>query len=244
MDMSLVVGLLLLAVMVGSVLLTTLADARARSSKRRNAHNQQITGELFSLDAVLEGIGRLDLPTAYRSLLRSERERLLQAIPDVATPAEPPALNTRNAMHVAESPQQLANILSELQAARRHLRDLERAGAVSARDRTQMVQDLTRLSALIRAESLELWAQAADVEPNIADSYLRDAQEALSKSLHLDAQFAQRIVALKERQEQLNAERVRRARISAEVAQIKEAEARAKLAHAQDGSIRTGFDAR
>ncbi len=244
MDMSLIVGLLLLTIMVGSVLLTTLADARARSNKRRNEHNQRITGELFSLDAVIEGIGRLDLSTAYRSLLRSERERLLRAILDVATPPEPAALSAHNTMRMAESPQVLANILSELQGARRHLRDLERAGGVSRRDRTQLVQDLTRLSALIRAESLERWAQAPDIEPNIADSYLRDAQEALSKSLHLDAQFAQRIVALKERQEQLNAERVRRARISAEAAQTKEAEARAKQALAQNHSGRVSFEER
>lgn len=242
MEMSLVVGLLLLAIMVGSVLLTTLADARARSNRRRNEHNQHITGELFTLDAVIEGIGQLDLSAPYRTLLRAERERLLQAIPGVATPPEPPALNTHNALRVAESPQQLANILSELSSARRHLRDLERAGSVNGRDRTQMVQELTRLSALMRAESLEHWAQEPDVEPNTADSYLRDAQEALSKSLHLDAQFAQRIVALKERQEQLNAERVRRARISAEAAQTKEAEARAKQALAQPRSARASFD--
>ena len=242
MDMSLVVGLLLLAIMVGSVLLTTLADARARSNKRSNEHNQRITGDLYTLDAVIEGIGQLDLSPAYRTLLRTERQRLQQAIPSLATPPEPPALNAQRALRVAESPQQLANILSELSSARRHLRDLERAGGVNGRDRTQMVQELTRLSALIRAESLEHWAQTPDLEPNIADSYLRDAQEALSKSLHLDAQFAQRIVALKERQEQLNAERVRRARISAEAAQTKEAEARAKLALSQSRGTRASYD--
>ena len=242
MDMSLVVGLLLLAVMVGSVLLTTITDARARARKRQGEHNQLITMQLYTLDTVIEGVGRLDVPTSYRGLLRRERERLVQAVANVATPPVPTALNTQRATRVAETPQQLANMLSELQSARRHLRDLEREGCVSNRERTQMVQELTRLSALIRAESLEIWAQAPDLEPTVADSYLRDAQEALSKSLHLDVQFAQRIVALKERQEQLNAERVRRARINAEAAQTREAEARAKLALAQNRAVRTSLD--
>ena len=70
MDMSLVVGLLLLAVMVGSVLLTTVTDARARARKRQGEHNQLITMQLYTLDTVIEGVGRLDVPASYRGVLR------------------------------------------------------------------------------------------------------------------------------------------------------------------------------
>ena len=226
MDVYLIIGLVLLAVMVASVVVVGAADRHGRSVAEADERQRRTGDELREIDAIIDGVGGLAIPEAFRDLLRRRRTQLVATVDPRFVPPVPLALDIAEPAQFASSQLALTNYLGDLQAARRFLRELERQGHVSNTDRLPMAQQLSALSASLQAESFVAWSEMPGVDANGVDAYLRDAQEVLSKSLHLDRGFGARMVALKERQEALAAERVLRAREEAEVRAAQERQAR------------------
>jgi hypothetical protein len=226
MDVYLLIGLALLAVMVASVVLVGAADRHSRSIAEADERQRRSGDELRELDAIIDGVGGLAIPDAFRDLLRKRRTQLTATIDPRFVPPVPIALDIPEPARFASSQLALTNFLGDLQAARRFLRELERQGHVSNTERLPMAQQLSALSVSLQAESFVAWSEMPGVDANGVDAYLRDAQEVLSKSLHLDRGFGARMAALKERQEALAAERVLRAREEAEVRAAQERHAR------------------
>ncbi len=230
MDSYLLIGLVLLALMIASVVVVGAADRQGRAAAAADARQRRTGDALRETDALIEGVGALAIPDGFRSLLRRRRARLADTSDPRFVPPVPATLETREPARFATSQLALTNYLGDLHAARRFLRDLERHGELSNSERLPMTQELSALSASLQAESFVAWSEMPGVDANGIDSYLRDAQEVLSKSLHLDRGFGARMVELKERQDALAAERVLRAREIAEVRAIQEREARNQAA--------------
>lgn len=217
MDVYLLIGLALLAVMVASVVVVSAAERRGRTLADADERQRRTSDELRELDEIIDGIGALAIPDAFRALLRRRRAALVEHIDPRFVPPLPASLDTVEPRTFAASQVALKDQLGDLQNARRYLRELERNGQLSNTERMPMTQQLSALSVRLQAESFVAWSEMPGVDANAVDAYLRDAQEVLSKSLHVDRGFAVRIAELKERQEALAGERLQRAREEAEI---------------------------
>ena len=198
---NLIIAALIIAILV-SVGSTTFSHMRERQRADRARRIARLRDQLHNLDDVREAIAALPVEPRLRQLFGDHRDALCAALAqmDETRPVAPP-LPAEGAISALASHKSLARALTELNAARRYLQELERAGRLSRSERLQFADSLAHTAVVLQVESLATWAELPGTEHAVAESYLRDAQHLLHESIHLDSEFTTRIAGLRSRQQ-------------------------------------------
>ena len=200
---NLIIAVLVVAIMI-SVVTTAYTHVRDRQRTDRTRRVARLRDQLLSLDDIREAIAALPVDARLRQVLDDHRVALcaaLTAMNESAPAAVAPA--AEGAVTVLASQQSLGRALSEINATRRYLQELERVGRMSRAERMQYADSLAHTAVLLQAESLATWAELPGTDRAAAEGYLRDAASILQESIHLDSEFTARIAGLRTRQQTL-----------------------------------------
>lgn len=201
LNANIIIAVLLVAIVL-SVAVTTYTHVRERQRIERAKRVARLREQIRILDDIRESITTLPVEPRLKQLLTQQRMALCSTLQQFgeAPPAAPP-LPVAGAITALASQQSLGRALSELQATRKCLLDMERAGGLSRGERLQLTDSLARTGVVVQVESMAAWAELPGTDRATAEVYLRDAQQLLTESLHLDSEFVIRCEHLRLRQQ-------------------------------------------